>query len=239
MRMRRISDWLSELIQHIETNNTWNSFSRGARWLTLILLGIHHGVTGMPPDVYVAVSIGLAASAAIVLISELISLIFSHRYTINRLFYDRDTGVLEDQQRRFRNVSLRTDSVSQMIDAILSDDEKTNRLNVLTECAKHIGTEFAHTFMEKLSKVVKQKGTESVLNSILEYDSSSGMGLISLGVFDAGEHETEITIRVESPFSEVFLESYLVGICSEVAGRPFGAERYKVGKGAMHVKLTG
>jgi len=145
-------------------------------------------------------------------------LLISGKYRAIKLRLNRNTGVLYDATTNFRNVSLRDESLNNILDSI-GDSEKTYKIG------KEVGEKFFASFEGELQRTGKSYDTKDKLKKWLEYDSSSGMGK-----FEVIPQTGLLTkLKIISPFigdcpSQKpntrcrFLMGYIDGFCSKLYG---------------------
>jgi hypothetical protein len=155
---------------------------------------------------------------------------FLNAYSMNRLYYEKSTGVLYDRWLRAHNVALRRETVRSLLRAVL-DDGKMSRQEILSKAAHAIGRDFYHVFKVNADDGGTKKRGEALLRQLLEYDSSSGMGRFDLEEYHRDGPAARIVITVKNAFTQEhgddpvseFLSEYLEAICSEIAGKKLNA----------------
>lgn len=144
-------------------------------------------------------------------------IIISGKYRLIKLKLNRDTGILYDEPTNFRNVSLRAETLNNILDCIENNDKAYN-------IGRSTGEKFYVVFNEKLG-LKKKMSNEDKLKKWLEYDSSSG-----IGKFELLDKNFSIRLKVISPFIGIcpsskpnnrcnFLLGYIDGFCSKLYDR--------------------
>jgi len=117
---------------------------------------------------------GFFVSWTFVLSFFILMVAISGKYKAIRLRLNKDTGVLFDKRLQSRNVSLRADTLSIILDSIGPDK--------LCDVGEKVGQNFYDSFI-KCEREIKgdlKMDTDKLLERWMEYDSSSGMGLFRL-----------------------------------------------------------
>jgi hypothetical protein len=157
---------------------------------------------------------------SLLLISSVFSLLFYRRRGLNMLVYNKNNGLLYDQGLEIPNVALRKGTVEKLLGKI----EAAAGEQALREIGVEIGKDFTRSFRDQRRiKRVRVESNEFLLNYMLEYDSSSGMGKYEIIRKSAPEEKRWFDIKTTNPFTELkpFLAGYLSGVVSEVFGNQF------------------
>ena len=161
------------------------------------------------------------AILVLLILSHLLIAYFGYSDKINILVYDEKHGMLYDKTRKIPNVSLRRKTLKIIFSAFAKDSDYKN---LVMDAGYACGKDFYYQFktIETTGELTINKS--DLLQKILEYDSSSGMGKYHLNSVST-DKKMEISINILNPFLDrindnkslcTFLIFYVKAIVEEI-----------------------
>jgi hypothetical protein len=204
-----------EIIFRIDSSETTNKVLTLSSVLATASIGVYTVYSVTKPNIASLSIYTFLIFQLIVVAYFLLMLLISGKYRAIKLRLSRTTGVLYDDKTRFRNVSLRDETLNIILDST-GDREKSY------EIGKKVGENFYSAFELELQREGQNLDAEDQLKKWLEYDSSSGMGK-----FEVLQTGLSTKIKIISPFTGTcpnqnpnqgccFLMGYIEGFCSKL-----------------------
>ncbi len=173
--------------------------------ITFRIYQVTKSVTLKPYLFYVFMVLQITVAIVLILRS-----IFAGRYSTIKLIYNKATGVIVDRKVHARNISLRAESLKNILLAIPKEK--------LFEVGRKTGGDFYNCFWQHLQETGKKDvSIENKIGKWFEYDSSSGMGRFQLTTFEP--HPFRLCATITNPFTgtcedgSCFLQGYVLGFC--------------------------
>ncbi len=166
-------------------------------------------------------------------------LLLTKRFGLNVLTYEKATGVLFDRWLNIENVAFRRDTLHAILEEFVAG-KIADREAHLKDTARKIGISFVEAYKSHQRKwppkwLWRTRHSTAdvqrrILNELLDYDSSSGLGKFTLREF-TGNPQEFASIDILNPFSslpsnralEGFILGYLEGVFGTIFERDFTA----------------